>query len=149
MVLLLWFLRIHAWTWTRRKTRHLPDILLCIQNGSKTVSSSKFACKLAWIRGVADVYDGGGLLVMVSCDTFLNASKMWGNLWNCSIVFIIPHKKCKRFLGKIFLLFQNSHIPTKLPEPVKTSEAVAKKSQTKARCLNSNAFECFCRKIHY
>ncbi|CAG13691.1 unnamed protein product, partial [Tetraodon nigroviridis] len=27
----------------------------------------------------------------------------------------------------------NSHIPTKLPEPIKTSEAVAKKSQIKAR----------------
>lgn len=68
MVLLLWFLRIHAWTWSRKKTRHLPNILLCIQNGSKTVSSSKFACKLAWIRGMTDIYSmmEVGCLVMAS-----------------------------------------------------------------------------------
>lgn len=79
------FLRIHAWTWSRKKTRHPPNILLCIQNGSKRVSSSKFACKLSGIRGMADVYDGGGLLVMfyytfTISDTFLNAFKISRNV---------------------------------------------------------------------
>lgn len=35
------------------------------------------------------------------------------------------------------------NIPAKLPEPIRASEAVAKKSQSKARWVGGKAFECY------
>lgn len=43
-------------------------------------------------------------------------------------------------LKKCSSLIQNMPIPAKLPEPVRASEAVAKKSQTKARWVMHNIF---------
>lgn len=53
---------------------------------------------------MADVYDRDGLLVMASTisDFFSVHKEIFGN---APLFFTIPHKKCKRFLGKIFLLF--------------------------------------------
>lgn len=56
---------------------------------------------------MADVYDRDGLLVMASTisDFFSVHIKCEEIFGNAPLFFTIPHKKCKRFLGKIFLLF--------------------------------------------
>lgn len=62
--------------------------------------------------------------------------------FNTSFVLFMSKGFCSITKEKsMFFHLQNSAIPTKLPEPIRASEAVAKKSQTKARLVKEGISE--------